>query len=283
MTTPLVSFIATFMVCEGYEWIEDKTYIFINNIEHFCNILNISYEIILCEQISIHNKKIIGDSFRNIKNVKVIETDGNYPSPLGYKFLESYGKNACLNHVSGEFVCSTNTDVLFSEKFFKFISTELKHRTLYRFADYEFSETNEKDIEKLLMHCEDKKVRLCNPGCFNINPTFADVGQKSGDIILLDTNSFRHIRGYPINECYDHVDTSTCIVAMNNFPLIVPSKDICIYTMVQSTGRQRINDSKKEAYEWNKCLSYLDKKFSNPPYTVPPNSPIKRKHPLLRF
>jgi hypothetical protein len=195
----------------------------------------------------------------------VLQIDANYPSPFGYKFIEAYGKNECLKHATGEFSCIITSDIIFSEKFFKFISTELKHRVFYRFADYEVSETNEKDIEKLLMHCERNIIRLCNPGCFNVYPNFSDVGQKSGDIMLLDTKSFQHIRGYPINECYNHVDTSTCIVAMNNFPVIVPPKDICIYTMAQSTVRQGHVDSKIEAYEWNKCLSFLDKKFSNPP------------------
>lgn len=270
MNRPFISFMTAFMICENYEWIEESLLLSINNIAYFCEKLNISYEVLICEHVGPHNKKLIGSNFRNIKNVKVLEIDANYPSPLGYKFLEAYGKNECLKHATGEFSCIINSDIIFSEKFFKFISTELKHATFYRFADYEVLETDEKDIEKLIIHCESNIIRLCNPGCFKANPLWIDLGQKSGDIMLLDTKSFQHIRGYPINECHNHVDTSTCIVAMNNFPAMVPDKDICIYTMARATVRQGRVDTTKENYEVAKCMSYLDKKISNPPYTVPP-------------
>lgn len=263
MAKPFISFMTAFMICENYEWIEERLLQSINNISYFCDKLNISYEILLCEHIGLTNKKIIGNNFRNIKNVKVFEIDGNYPSPLGYKFIEAYGKNECLKHATGEFSCIVNSDIIFSESFFKFISTELKHKTFYRFADYEVLESDDKDVEKLLNHCENNIIRLCNPGCFKLNPAWSDIGQKSGDIMLLDTKSFQYIKGYPINECHNHVDTSTCIVAMNNFPVIVPPKDVCIYTMAQATLRQGGVDPSIDTYEWNKCLSFLDKMVSN--------------------
>ena len=258
----LISFICSFMVCEGYEWIEERLLMLVDNIQHFCKKFDITYEIVLCEQIGKKNKLLIGDTFREIKNVKVLTLDANYPSKFGYNYIESYGKNECLRNATGEYVCSINSDILPSEPFFQFISKELKHKTFYRFATYEVNHTAEKDVEKIVSHCEANKVRLCNPGCFNPSPSFADIGQKSGDIMLLDTKSFQYIGGYPINECYYHVDTSVCIVAMNNFPVIVPPPHICIYTMLQ-THRQGGVNPVIDRLEWEICLGFLNKKFTN--------------------
>jgi hypothetical protein len=148
-------------------------------------------------------------------------------------------------------------------------------RIFYRFATFEIPEIKwSNNIEDIMKQCyaTPNKV-LCNPGCFSNNLSPITIGQKSGDIMLLDRISWLKIRGWPEYECFVHVDTAVCFVASNNFDVHVPQDiSICTYTM-QQNQRDRpdrfviIKDRNifmnYDEYQTQRCLYYRDKLMSN--------------------
>ena len=88
--------------------------------------------------------------------------------------------------------------------------------------------------------------------------------------MLLDTESFKYIKGWPETICFTHMDCAVCMVATNNFPHFIPDKNICSYTFSQSTrytGEKKINvdcnDISIENFQWQIALTYFNAKTCN--------------------
>ena len=286
-----ISFITTIKICEGYEFLVDRINVYILNIQNYCEKYDISYEILICEQINEKNIYLIGDKLINQKNVILLKLEQRYFNPFNYNLIESYGKNTCLKAANSKFTCMTSADQIFSEAFFVYVKG-LQLNSFYRFATFEIPEIDVSaiykdpaEIEGILETCfSQTEKRLCNPLCFsggNITPV--KLGQKAGDIMVLDTESFRRMGGWPENECYLHVDTAVCAIACKKgFNIVIPKSEICSYTMRQkrndngkktlqyfhviyNKGNIRIVDPRfpgakridHEKYQWLKCYTYM--------------------------
>jgi GT2 family glycosyltransferase len=74
-----------------------------------------------------------------------------------------------------------------------------------------------------------------------LNPDLADPSQwnlktvayKSGDIMLLDRESWNKIKGFPENDVWVHSDLVVCTVARNNGFSLVVDPAVKIYTYPQ--------------------------------------------------
>lgn len=272
-----ISFITTIKICKNYEFLLERINIYILNIQYFCDKYEIPYEILICEQINEKNIFLINDKLINKKNVSIFELQQTYNNPLNFNLIESYGKNLCLSQAKGLFTCMTSADQMFSENFFIFIKNKIQKKIFYRFATFEVPYINvdnillNKDILALLSYCENSKKSLCNPGCFQPPINSIKLGEKSGDIMLLDTESFKYIKGWPETICFTHMDCVVCMVATNNFYNCVPrDKSICSYTFSQPTrftGEKFIRINNKnitiEQFQWNEALKFINKKFCN--------------------
>ena len=269
-----ISFAITAKICKGYEWVEERLQLLVDCIDHYCQLGNISYEILICEHLDEQNLRRL--SLKGA-HLRILDLPQTYPNPFEFNMIESYGKNRCLREACGKYTAMIGADQLFPKAFFDFIDSNLVPRTFYRFATYEVGlfPCASKTVTEILSFCRSHVLRLCNPGCFDPPLTPEKLGQKSGDIMLLDTMSFRSIGGWPENECFSHVDTATCFVASNLFDVVVPPPAICSYTFQQNPMmsyrphslrhrlRRRLlhqmNEADLESYQWTKCLSYRDK------------------------
>ena len=74
----LLSFITTIKICKNYEFLIDAINLYILNIQHFCEKYDISYEILICEQI---NEKNINDEYINTNGT--IANNNKYNTKLG--------------------------------------------------------------------------------------------------------------------------------------------------------------------------------------------------------
>jgi hypothetical protein len=227
-----ISFITTVKLCKGYEWIENALQVYINVIDALCTV---PYEILIGEDLNDKNIRRVNVTG---KNVRIIDVPGTYPNPLNFNMIESYSKNACLKEAKGEYACMTSADQILSKDFFKFLeSGSLRHKVFYRFATYEipFFDTRGIDVDTILERCERDKPNghFWTKGCFEGKLTPTKLAAKGGDIMMLDTDSFRDIKGWPENICYHHVDYAVCIVAFSNFDVEVPPKEICTFTLSQ--------------------------------------------------
>lgn len=275
-----ITFLTTIKICEGYEFFLDRINLYILSIEKYCEKYQIDYEILICEQVDEKNKFLIGDRLISKKNVRIIELSQTYPNPLGFNLIESYGKNACLREAKGIYCCMNSADQIFSEYFFLFIKEHLKLEHFYRFATYstpqiDVSELYEGDyhlkLESILENCYKNATGLCNKWCFEDNLTPFKIAQKSGDVMLMDTDSFRKIKGWPETICFTHMDCAVCLVACNNFPAIVGPINACTYTMEQpnrtSSRNRTINvngiNMDVEYFEWKVCVSYKNRTECN--------------------
>ena len=155
---------------------------------------------------------------------------------------------------------------------------EIKLKTFYRFATFSIKELNISDLyndknqlDNILEQCKNNITHLCNPRCFENNLSPIKLGQKAGDIMLLDTESFKKIKGWPETICFTHMDCAVCFVACNNFPFIVAPKNVCTYTMEQTTRSHETvkytNFNKQTVkvanFEWAICCTYQNKNCSN--------------------
>jgi hypothetical protein len=273
-----ITFITTIKICKNYEWLLDRINVYILCIEKYCEKYNIDYEILISEQVNEKNIFLIGDKLLSKKNVKILTLEQNYENPLDFNMLESYGKNQCLKEAKGIYCCMTSADQVFSEDFFIYIKNELKLKTFYRFATFSIKEqniselyNNRNEIDIILDKCKNSITHLCNTRCFETPVTPVKLAQKSGDVMLLDTESFKKIKGWPETICFTHVDCAVCFVICNNFPFIVAPQNVCTYTMQQSnrhcgeTKYINVNGNIMEVgdFEWKVCCSYQNKLTSN--------------------
>jgi hypothetical protein len=270
-----ISFVTTVKICSGYEFLETNIQLYVQHIQYYCQKYNIEYEIIICEQVDDKNTKRVSSFLKeDTPHVKITVLEQTYPNPLSFNMLESYGKNAGLKQSSGKYVCMTSADQILSEPLFVYIKHELKPQMFYRFATFEVPELPETNMDGLMEFCQNTNDKvLCNPGCFLDSIGAIDLGQKAGDIMLLDRSSWMQIRGWPEYECFVHVDTAVCFVIVNNFDTCIPrDTSICTYTPRQ-TSRDHKEDRfvllknklflSYDEYQTQRCLAYRDKLVSN--------------------
>ena len=100
-----ITFGTVIKLCDGYQFLKTSIQQYIDCIEHYCEQYDISYEILIAEDICSKNIERISVSG---KHVRVLECPQTYPNPRGYNMLESYGKNLCMRNAKGRFFCSTN-------------------------------------------------------------------------------------------------------------------------------------------------------------------------------
>jgi hypothetical protein len=270
MSDVYITFLTTIKICRGYEFLIERINLYILNIRYYCEKYGIPYEILICDNINEKNCCKIRDKIIDHTNVRVFDMEQTYPNPHGFNMIESYGKNLCLRHARGTFCCMTSADQMFSEKFFQLVKNGLAKEVFYRFATFEVpaipvnvDTLTSELIPSILERCKHGKKRLCNPGMFdNLEIGAVHLGQKSGDIMMLDTESFRKIKGWPETDCFAHMDTVVCIVATNNFPYCIPPKDVCTYTFEQE-GRSSTCNQTLENYQWNICKTYVSRKTCN--------------------
>lgn len=277
--SPYISFITTIKICKGYEFLIERINLYIVNVKHFCHKYDIPYEILICDNINEKNICKIRDHIIDWSNVHVFDMEQTYPNPMGFNMIESYGKNLCLRHAKGKFCCMTSADQLFSEEFFTSVKYDIQPNIFYRFATFEIpvipiqlSELATDKIEPILKQCKEGNKRLCNPSMFpankNVKISPIELGQKSGDVMLLDTESFRKIKGWPENKCFTHVDTAVCFVATNNYPFMIPPISVCTYTFEQSgrSSETRMVPNSNvsiDQLQWKICISYRSRMSSN--------------------
>jgi len=238
-------------------------------VQHWYHCDTCYYGILICEQVDDNNLYKIREKvdLEKYGNVRVIELNQNYPNPLGFNMLESYGKNKCLAEAKGEYVCMTAGDQIFSESIFKFIKSNLEKEEFYRFATYEIARKAfpyDEPIENIVDYCNKNVKKLCNPGMFKKNKSEINVvnlGEKSGDIMIMDTESFKKIKGFPENIAFMHVDMSVCFVAFNNFECMIVDQHCCTYTFEQDY--READENRLEMLQAEIAVSYYNKIVCN--------------------
>ena len=148
--------------------------------------------------------------------IRYLPYHATYPNPYNYPLIEAYAKNVGIRAATYPFVCVTNCDIVFSPEFFPFLTT-LQPKTFYRFPQFELSATPASLAEAWSM----TSTPLNH---LSSTSTLKDIAFKSGDIMLLDAESWATIKGFPENTIWVHSDLIVCKVAQNNgFALKIPS------------------------------------------------------------
>jgi len=154
--------------------------------------------------------------------IRHMEYRSSYPNPYGYSLIEAFAKNVGIQAAVSPYVCVTNCDIIFSPEFFSFISS-LSPKTFYRFLQYELLSTPGSLEEALTGPARLLNEALLTPHC----ATVKDIAFKSGDIMLLDRESWNKIGGFPENTVWVHSDLIVCKVCQNNgFSLLIPNLKI---------------------------------------------------------
>lgn len=198
----MITFVTCIKLMGSYANFDDHLRIYLDSL---CQ-CPVPYEVVVVEDQDERNLKFLKNCLSNeylkARNARVVEYTANYPNPHGYNMIEAYSKNAGLKEAKYEFVCITNCDVFFKADFFEWLP-KLKPAVFYRFLMYE------------------------NDVC--VNPklvsglTLEAIGYKSGDIMLMDKESWLKIGGFPESEIWVHSDAIVCMVANNrHMPLVVP-------------------------------------------------------------
>jgi hypothetical protein len=235
----MISFVTCIKLMPGYEDFESRLHLYVESIQTHCKF---PYEILIVEDV---NEKNIG-RIKPINGVQIIEYNATYSNPHGYNMIEAFSKNAGIQAAKYPFICVTNCDIIFTQSFFDYFeSNSPTPKTFYRFLEYDSFEA----------------TTPINP--IPTNPTLNEVAYKSGDIMMLDAESWRKIRGYPENEVWVHSDLIVCKVAHNNgFRLEIPPVRI----ITPSHGRResppslkRVEHETSYAYFYRvECNSHLD-------------------------
>ena len=277
----MISFVTAIKICRYYEDYGDRLKDYIENISWGCGLFDISYEIIVCEDICEKNVKLLGDifslNFLKENNTKLISIKQDYPNPIGYNMIEAYAKNAGLHESKGEYVCITNADILFNYDFFDYVKNKLQKNRFYRFLQYE-SKNIELTVDFTpLLIAEHNVKRAVNPflnvktanyrNLKNMNSIDAIVvamANKSGDIMLMDKENWLKIKGFPENKYWVHSDYIVCRVVNNNrIPIEAVQEPVKIYTF-QPKGIQPLvrneqqpsDDTPPDVAEWKFAQSY---------------------------
>ena len=163
----MISFVTAIKICKYYEDYGERLKDYIENISWGCGLFDLSYEIIVCEDVCNKNIKNINDILTNDfiyeNHVNLISIKQDYPNPIGYNMIEAYAKNAGLRISKGDYICITNADILFNYEFFDYIKTKLQKNRFYRFLQYECKNIKDSEIYTPLIVAENNVKRAVNP------------------------------------------------------------------------------------------------------------------------
>ena len=286
----MISFVTSIKLCKYYEDYGERLIDYIENIKLGCEIADISYEIIICEDVCDKNtifvKDIINkksDNYLINHNAKILEVKQTYENPIGYNMIEAYAKNAGLYESVGEYVCITNVDILFNSYFFWYVKERLKKNRFYRFLQFESYNNINTDYLTPLIKAESNVKRAINP-FLNVTEKQSKIlqnmksndavvmamGNKSGDIMLMDRENWIKIKGFPENKYWVHSDYVVCRVVYNNkIPMEVVQEPIKIYTFLPKNTQPIVRNERNEGEEapdveeWNFSQTYNDQLTCN--------------------
>jgi len=286
----MISFVTSIKLCKYYEDYGDRLIDYIENINLGCEIADISYEIIICEDVCDKNTIFVkdfinkkGDNYLINHNAKILEVKQTYENPIGYNMIEAYAKNAGLYESVGEYVCITNVDILFNSYFFWYVKERLKKNRFYRFLQFESYNNINTDYITPLIKAESNVKRPINP-FLNVTEKQSKIlqnmksndavvmamGNKSGDIMLMDRENWIKIKGFPENKYWVHSDYVVCRVVYNNkIPMEVVQEPVKIYTFLPKNTQPIVRNERNEGEdatdveEWNFSQTYNDKLTCN--------------------
>jgi len=228
----------------GYEDFVQRLQLYIESI-----VCSFPYEIIVVEDRCARNIALVTDTldeayFAN-HNARLLPYAACYPNPHGYNMIEAFAKNAGIREAKYPFICVTNCDIVFDSSFFEF-ATDLSPRVFYRFLQYETERIETTLADMLAAPCTCVNPDLQYPYKWTLNA----VAYKSGDIMLMDADSWHQIRGFPENEVWVHSDLIVCKVAHNNgFSVRVP-KNVRILTAPQTRNLPSIGIELETSYAY---------------------------------
>ncbi len=283
----MISFVTSIKLCKYYENYGDRLVDYILNITLGCDLINMPYEIIVCEDVCDKNTKLIetilDNDFLQRNNTTILKVPQTYDNPIGYNMIEAYAKNVGLQHTKGDFVCITNADILFNTHFFHFVKEKMQKNKFYRFLQYEsFNDLSGNYF--LALHNAEKNVRRhINPflnvitehsknlqKTNNLNIILSAIANKSGDIMLMDRDNWLKIKGFPENIYWVHSDYIVCRVVHNNkIPIEVVQEPVKIYTFLPDNIQPIVRNERKEGdkapdvEEWEFAQTYNDKLTCN--------------------
>lgn len=283
----MISFVTSIKICRYYENYADRLRDYIENIKLGCDVFDVSYEIIVCEDVCEKNTKLIDTLFDNEflekNNTSIVKVLQTYNNPIGYNMIEAYAKNVGLNRAKGEYVCITNVDILFNLYFFKFLKEKLSKGRFYRFLQYECFNDLSLNYGTPLVRAERNIRRVINPflnvksqyskdlqNMKSLDATIAAIANKSGDIMLMDKDNWLKIKGFPENIYWVHSDYIVCRVVHNNkIPMEVIQEPVKIYTFLPDNIQPIVRNERKEGdkapdvEEWEFAQTYNDKLTCN--------------------
>ena len=244
-------------ICKGYSDFGHRIRLYIENITYYCNKNNISYEILIGEDIDEKNELLLSNILSNIflqtNNTRIIQThQSTYSNPLNYNMLEAPNKNACMYESKGKFLCFTSGDILMNSYFFDFIH-DIRENCFYRFLTYAVNVYKENistiKLHDALYHCENNIERCYNLDAFKSFKTVWDIAYKSGDIMLMDRNNWIKIQGFPENGYFHHTDSIVCSVVMNNDNISIYKVNLPVKIYSVHHDREHVN--KNEEHQKN--------------------------------
>ena len=276
----MISFVTAIKICKYYEDYGKRLKDYIENISWGCGLFNISYEIIVCEDICDKNiqklEDILSKEFLKENNTELIKIRQTYDNPIGYNMIEAYAKNAGLYYSTGEYVCITNADILFNYDFFEFVKNKIQKNRFYRFLQFESNNIDLTENYTPLIVAENNVKREVNPflnvktqqykNLMRLNSVDAIVismANKSGDIMLMDRENWMKIKGFPENKYWVHSDYIVCRVVNNNkIPIEAVQLPVKIFTfeakLMQPIVRneRQENEPPQDVAEWNFAQTY---------------------------
>jgi hypothetical protein len=255
-----VSFITCLKLMPGYETFAFRLKLYIENVALGCRTFGVPFEIIVVEERDAKNVAFVSlsEAFLVEHNARLVEYAPTYANPHGYNIVEAYAKNVGLAQAKHEYACITNCDVLFNAAFFEHL-LGLKPRVLYRFLENETSAVD--DWAKLTLA---EALQLGAAGtCINAQLmdkskwTVRGIAYKAGDAMLVDTATWRLIKGFPENNVWIHSDLIVVIVLNNNGV----SLDVPAAPRVYTSPHERA--FAEQPFELKKALEYESKKACN--------------------
>ena len=247
----MTSFVTCIKLCPGYEDYVQRLKVYVENISSLCGT---PFEIIIVEEKAkgFFVEPTLSKDWLDVRHARVIEFTPNYANPYGYNMIEAYAKNVGIREAIHPYVCVTNADVFFDKAFIENLK-HLKPMTFYRFKQYEIPLPEEWSWE-----CVQKSMTTSkweNPQI--LNGTIQGIAYKSGDVMLMHSDGWHQIGGYPENDVWVHSDLIVCVVVSNNgIPVVVP--DAGVYTYAQVRTR------KEQPHEMQTALRYARSLVTNP-------------------
>ena len=245
----MISFVTAIKLMPGYEDYVTRLRLYIECVATLCRT---DYEIIVVEEmdrrIVARVRDFLTDEWLLTKKVKLLDYHAEYRNPHGYNMIEAYAKNVGLKAARFPFVCITNCDVLFNEGFFD-LCTRLQPKTFYRFLQYETPTPAAWDFKEIQGTFESSvcfNPSIVDPANWNLKT----IAFKSGDVMLMDRESWLRIKGFPENDVWVHSDLIVCLVANNvGMPLHV-DPEAKVYTYPQERTLVERDFELKKTYEY---------------------------------